>query len=371
MASPFKKRNKVFISYSHQDVDWLRRLRVHLKPLEDEQQVEIWDDTKIGPGSRWREEIITAIDSAKVAILLVSADFLASDYIKDNELPPLLVAAEEEGAIILPVILSPSRFVRTASLSQFQAVNDPAKPLVGVSRNEQEAVLVKVSEVVEASLSTSREVGEEQTHGNESVGDSDSQVLRRLSGSSTWPGVKAQPEKERTSLARLKSHPILLASLVIAVAGLVVGFQRLLNSLSPTQANKPASYAGRVTDANSLKGIQGAKVIVETKGVPQILYTDADGIFNANLGTSTEPIRIRVETSGYATVDRYISISNVGVEDIRLAPVSSPDNSSVDGRGQSPSPSATPVRRSKDGVLKNDLRKANRILDSESPKKRY
>ena len=371
MASPFKKRNKVFISYSHQDVDWLRRLRVHLKPLEDERQVEIWDDTKIAPGSRWREEITRAVDSAKVAILLVSADFLASDYIKDNELPPLLVAAKEEGAIILPVILSPSRFVRTASLSHFQAVNDPAKPLVGMSRNEQEAVLVKVSEAVEASLSTSREPGEEQSHGNESVKGGGPQLLRRHSGSSTRHGANARPEKEHTSRVRLKSHPILMVSLVIAVAGLVVGFQRLLNSLSSERTDQPVRYAGRVTDANSLKGIQGAKVIVETKGVPQILYTDADGIFNANLSGSTEPIRIRVETTGYVTLDHHLSTSSAGVEDIRLIPVSSLGNSSIDGRDQSPSPSATPVGGGKDGVPKNDLKRAGRILDSESPKKRY
>ena len=63
------------------------------------------------------------------AVLLVSADFLASDFIADNELPPLLVAAENEGVIILPVIVSPCLFTNVPALARFQAVNLPSKPL--------------------------------------------------------------------------------------------------------------------------------------------------------------------------------------------------------------------------------------------------
>ncbi|MBA3240619.1 MAG: toll/interleukin-1 receptor domain-containing protein [Acidobacteria bacterium] len=152
MAAQSHRRSKVFISYSHQDAAWLRRLRVHLRPLEREHRVEIWDDTRIKPGSRWKEEIGQALAATKVAVLLISADFLASDFIARDELPQLLSAAEKDGATILPVILSPSRFEKTPSLSQFQAVNDPSEPLIGLTRVKQEAVLVKVSEIIEASL---------------------------------------------------------------------------------------------------------------------------------------------------------------------------------------------------------------------------
>lgn len=50
-------RRKVFISYSHADAKWLERLRVHLKPLEREGIIELWVDTKIQAGMRWKEEI--------------------------------------------------------------------------------------------------------------------------------------------------------------------------------------------------------------------------------------------------------------------------------------------------------------------------
>lgn len=146
------ERTKVFISYSHQDAEWLNRLRVHLRPLERYCGIDIWDDTKIVPGSKWKEEIKNAIDAAKVAVLLVSADFLASDFIATDELLPLLEAAEKDGAIILPVILSPSRFLKTQGLSHFQAVNNPSKPLIAIKKGEQEAIFLKVAECVEASL---------------------------------------------------------------------------------------------------------------------------------------------------------------------------------------------------------------------------
>lgn len=145
-------RTKVFISYSHKDAKWLKRLQVHLKPLEREGIVERWDDTRITPGNRWKDDIKQAIDEAKVAVLLISPDFLASDFIADDELPPLLAAAEKEGLVILPVILSPSRFKHIESLSQFQAVNDSSKPLVDLKRGDRGRVWVKLTEHIEKAL---------------------------------------------------------------------------------------------------------------------------------------------------------------------------------------------------------------------------
>jgi hypothetical protein len=144
--------NKVFISYSHEDVRYLNRLRVHLRPLERDHVIEVWDDTRISPGTEWREAISDALSSAKVGILLISADFLASDFIVNNELPPLLEAASSSGTTILSVILSPSRFQLMPELSRYQVVNSPNKPLSKLPLAEKEAVWVKVANSVEAAL---------------------------------------------------------------------------------------------------------------------------------------------------------------------------------------------------------------------------
>jgi hypothetical protein len=156
MSSRTQERTKVFISYSHKDEKWLRRLEVHLRPLVRDSDIDIWDDKRIQPGSNWREEIGKAVESAKVAVLLVSADFLASDFIAADELPPLLIAAKENGVAILPVIVRPSRFRHITALSQYQAVNDPTKPLEGMSKHKQEEVFVQVSEHVASAVETFR-----------------------------------------------------------------------------------------------------------------------------------------------------------------------------------------------------------------------
>jgi hypothetical protein len=125
-----------------------------MKPLERTGVINRWDDTMLAPGVDWREGIRTAVGSAKVAVLLVSADFIASDFIYTNELPPLLAAAREEGAVILPVIVSPSRFDKIKNISQFQAVNAPDRPLIKMTKNQQEALLVQVTEAIEKALGT-------------------------------------------------------------------------------------------------------------------------------------------------------------------------------------------------------------------------
>jgi hypothetical protein len=155
------QRTQVFISYSHQDKAWLERLQVHLKPLERE-GMTIWDDTKLKPGSPWQDEIRQAIAVAKVAVLLISADFLASDFIAEKELPPLLKAAKAGGAVILPIIVSPSRFPKT-TLAQFQAVNSLDEPLIDLSRSKREKILVEVSEAIEDALTNPLEPSPAET----------------------------------------------------------------------------------------------------------------------------------------------------------------------------------------------------------------
>src|SRR5262245_49274496 len=106
------QRTGVFVSYSHKDQKWLDRRQVHLKPLRRDQDIDIWDDTRLDPGMKWREAIRTAIGRARAVVLLVSPDFMASDFIAKSELPSILSAAEDEGVIVLAVIVGSSRFDR-------------------------------------------------------------------------------------------------------------------------------------------------------------------------------------------------------------------------------------------------------------------
>lgn len=159
-VSQIKRSNKdfnkisIFISYAHEDEKWLERLKKHLKVLaKTSDDIEYWEDTRLRGGDKWREEITKAIEKANVAILLVSTDFLASDFILSDELPPILRKAEEDGTRILPLIVSPCSF-EYSELSDFQAINSPDMTLADMSRDEAaiERVFLSLIKEIQALL---------------------------------------------------------------------------------------------------------------------------------------------------------------------------------------------------------------------------
>src|SRR5262249_46312122 len=120
--------SKIFISYSHKDKAYLDRLQEHLKPHVRSGALPVWVDTQLKAGDEWKKEIEAALEVAQVAILLVSVSFLASDFVAEEELPKLLLGAEQRGVVILPVILTPCAFKRS-KLYKYQAINEPSLPL--------------------------------------------------------------------------------------------------------------------------------------------------------------------------------------------------------------------------------------------------
>lgn len=115
-------RDQVFVSYSHRDADWLDRVLVHLRPLERLGIVDVWSDRRLESGDVWRKEIVAALDRARVALLLVSSDFLASDFIHAEELPKLLAAADQGGCRVVPIQVRPSVLDKIPSLACYPGV---------------------------------------------------------------------------------------------------------------------------------------------------------------------------------------------------------------------------------------------------------
>jgi TIR domain len=136
-------RDQVFISYSHRDKKLTDELLIHLKPLQRSRPITTWSDQQIASGSQWFSEIQAALGKTSVAVLLVSPDFLASDFIHEHELGPLLKEAKAGGVRILWIPLRASAYEETP-LKDYQAVSPPDKPLAQMSKAGRDETWVRV-----------------------------------------------------------------------------------------------------------------------------------------------------------------------------------------------------------------------------------
>jgi hypothetical protein len=140
-------KSDVFISYSHRDARFKDELLAHLRALENQGVAKFWDTSEIPAGADWSTEIKKAINDAEVAILLVSPDFLASEFLMNEELPALLKRAEERNTLILPILVrNTAWFTIAPELAQFQFLNDVRKPLAASSRHGRERQLASIAQ---------------------------------------------------------------------------------------------------------------------------------------------------------------------------------------------------------------------------------
>jgi hypothetical protein len=150
--SAVSQRNKLYISFHSSDKSYLNELHAQLDPLVHKRIIDYWDQTKIKPGDNWRVEIDRALQSTRVAILLVSTDFLAAeatDPIISRELPALLSAARKQEVTIVNVIVR-SCILEYSDLELFQPFNP--QPLGELKRSEREKIWGQVVRYVRGLL---------------------------------------------------------------------------------------------------------------------------------------------------------------------------------------------------------------------------
>lgn len=143
--------NDVFISYSHDDKEWLDRLQKTLKPLLRKKTISSWDDTKIRVGAKWKDDIEKALSEAKAAVLLVSQNFLASDFIASEEVPELLKSARTKGLTIIWVPISDCLWQET-EIANYQAAYSPKTPLDSLEKWQVNTALVEICRAIKEAL---------------------------------------------------------------------------------------------------------------------------------------------------------------------------------------------------------------------------
>jgi tetratricopeptide (TPR) repeat protein len=138
-ASSDKGPVSIFISYSHKDERFRERIVSQLLILQRQGLIEAWSDRQISPGTEWAEDIDQHLLEARLVLLLISPDFMASEYCYDIELRQAMKNHEERVAIVLPIIIRPTDWT-DSSFAKLQALPKGGKAVTTWS-NRDEAFL--------------------------------------------------------------------------------------------------------------------------------------------------------------------------------------------------------------------------------------
>lgn len=155
---PSQKPVVVFYSYAHKDAKSRVRLAKHLAILRRLGVIEEWHDRDIDAGEEWRNSIDKHLEAADIILLLVSADFIASDYCWDKEVARAMDRHNTGTARVIPVIVQPVDW-RGAPFGGLQALPKDSKPVTLWSNREEAWADVargvrKVAEALPAGLSS-------------------------------------------------------------------------------------------------------------------------------------------------------------------------------------------------------------------------
>lgn len=155
-------RDTILILNCPEDSGWLLRLLSYLRPYERQGTFDVWDESRVLPGELTRSAFRKALRRASAVVLLISADFVASDLIAQERLPELLDLVQEDAIRLLPLFVRPSITVlcyhslQSGRLVQFDlqaraGLNSPASALSQLRRPQQEQELVRIAAAIQRS----------------------------------------------------------------------------------------------------------------------------------------------------------------------------------------------------------------------------
>jgi internalin A len=128
---------EVFCSYDHDDEDWRHKVETHLSPLRQQRLISVWHDRLIMPGTNWANAIDDHLERASIILLLVSADFFASDYCYGIEMKRALERQKASEAVVIPILV---RFTdwKDTPFASLQALPSDAKPIESWRSKDQQ-----------------------------------------------------------------------------------------------------------------------------------------------------------------------------------------------------------------------------------------
>jgi WD40 repeat protein len=318
-------RDLVFISYSRPDRDWLERLLIFLKPYT-RQNLKIWADPYIQVGDEWRRDISTALSRSCVGVLLVSYNFLASDFIDKEELPPLLEGAAAGSILLVPIPISASNY-ETSPLAEYQFAHPPTRPLDKLRKPERNAAFVEiVKKIVAAARNAAPDLGAQPVHT-----ESASAPLAPIPAVHTPLNINIDPllpapqapilpdDLPTTSDVMLPEEALPAPAAMTGVPAMLHGVpgqrphhlsrpeflaalkQEVLNGIDRAvgiTGTKPAGGDARI-GLHGMGGIGKTVLAIDLVNDDEVRRAFPDGIFWLTLGQTIEPLRLQGELAGY------------------------------------------------------------------------
>ncbi len=135
---------KIFCCYAHEDEALLKKLKTHLRPLQRQGLVDVWYDRDISAGTDWEQQIKEQLNTAQIILLLVSPDFMDSDYCYGIEMKRAIERYERGEAHVIPIILRPVYWHDV--LGKLQALPTDALPVMSSGWQYQDEAFFNVTE---------------------------------------------------------------------------------------------------------------------------------------------------------------------------------------------------------------------------------
>ena len=271
-------RDLVFISYSHSDKVWLDRLLIFLKPYT-RQNLKIWADPYIKVGDKWRRNISEALSQTCVAVLLVSPEFIDSEFIFQDELPPLLTGADGKVIILVAIPISAADY-EAGGLSEFQFAHPPNEPLDKMRTPRRNAALVEiVKKIVAAAQSITPYGASPPSPAPHRVSIAPVAATGQVAVLHGVPGQRPNYLRRQEYLDQLKEKVLGRSDQAIGITGV-------------------ASQGERV-GLHGMGGIGKTVLAIDLVNDDEVRRAFPDGIFWLTLGQTIEPLRLQGELAAY------------------------------------------------------------------------
>src|SRR5215470_11802853 len=137
---------EIFCCYAREDQPLLQQLRNHLMPLQRQGLIQIWSDTNINAGEEWEKAVEQHLEIAEIILLLISSDFMASEYCYSKEMRRAMQRHEQQSTRVIPIVLRPT-YWRGAPFEKLQFLPTNARPITDQNWGRDEALYDVVEQI--------------------------------------------------------------------------------------------------------------------------------------------------------------------------------------------------------------------------------